>query len=204
MKRKLFALVFAAGFTGLALTAWAQAPGHGMHDPLAVLQRIQAKLNLNTSQQQQWDAAVAQSKAAHLAIKANFQQLKTATQAELAKADPGNPELARAVAAVDNQIGDAAAAQGKTAEALSAYGNAFGIIRKLADGRPGDAALQVELAVEFYRISTVSDPIAARAALTSGLAIAETLEREHKLTNAQQALPNLLRSILAKLPGPEK
>jgi periplasmic protein CpxP/Spy len=94
MKRKLFALIFAAGFTGLALTAWAQAPGHGMHDPLAVLQRIQAKLNLNTSQQQQWDAAVAQSKAAHQAIKANFQQLKTATQAELAKADPDLAALA--------------------------------------------------------------------------------------------------------------
>jgi protein CpxP len=94
MKRKLFALIFAAGFTGLALTAWAQAPGHGMHDPLAVLQRIQAKLNLNTSQQQQWDAALAQSKAAHQAIRANFQQLKTATQAELAKADPDLATLA--------------------------------------------------------------------------------------------------------------
>jgi periplasmic protein CpxP/Spy len=94
MKRKLFALIFAAGFTGLALTAWAQAPGHGMHDPLAVLQRIQAKLNLNTSQQQQWDAALAQSKAAHQAIRANFQQLKTATQAELAKADPDLAALA--------------------------------------------------------------------------------------------------------------
>jgi periplasmic protein CpxP/Spy len=94
MKRKLFALIFAAGFTGLALTAWAQAPGHGMHDPLAVLQRIQAKLNLNTSQQQQWDAALAQSKAAHQAIRANFQQLKAATQAELAKADPDLAALA--------------------------------------------------------------------------------------------------------------
>jgi len=81
MKRKLYALIFAAGFTGIALTAWAQAPGHGMHDPLAVLQRIQAKLNLNTSQQQQ-------------AIRANFQQLKTATQAELAKADPDLAALA--------------------------------------------------------------------------------------------------------------
>lgn len=94
MKRKLFALIFAAGFTGLALTVWAQAPGHGMHDPLAVLQRIQAQLNLDTSQQQQWDAALAQSKAAHQAIRANFQQLKTATTAELAKADPDLAALA--------------------------------------------------------------------------------------------------------------
>src|SRR6267142_6502806 len=41
MKRKLYALIFAAGFAGIALQAWAQAPGHGMHDPISVLQRIQ-------------------------------------------------------------------------------------------------------------------------------------------------------------------
>jgi hypothetical protein len=94
MKRKWFALLFAAGLTGLALTAWAQVPGHGMHDPLAVLLRIQAKLNLNTSQQQQWDAAVALSKTTHDAVRANFQQLKSATQAELAKPEPDLAALA--------------------------------------------------------------------------------------------------------------
>jgi protein CpxP len=94
MKRKIYALVIAAGLIGVALQAWAQAPGHGMHDPLAMLQRIQAKLNLNTSQQQQFAAAVAQSTAAHQAIRANFQQLKTATQAELAKAAPDLAALA--------------------------------------------------------------------------------------------------------------
>jgi periplasmic protein CpxP/Spy len=120
MKRKLYALIFAAGFTGIALTAWAQAPGHGMHDPLAVLQRIQAKLNLNTSQQQQWDAAVAQSKAAHQAIRANFQQLKTATQAELAKADP---DLA-ALATLSDQLQQQNIAQRQQARAawLALYG----------------------------------------------------------------------------------
>ena len=120
MKRKLYALIFAAGFAGIALTAWAQAPGHGMHDPLAVLQRIQAKLNLNTSQQQQWDAAVVQSKAAHEAIRANFQQLKTATQAELAKADP---DLA-ALASLSDQLQQQNIAQRKQARAawLALYG----------------------------------------------------------------------------------
>jgi len=120
MKRKLYALIFAAGFTGIALTAWAQVPGHGMHDPLAVLQRIQAKLNLNTSQQQQWDAAVAQSKAAHQAIRANFQQLKTATQAELAKADP---DLA-ALATLSDQLQQQNIAQRQQARAawLALYG----------------------------------------------------------------------------------
>ena len=120
MKRKLYALIFAAGFTGLALTAWAQAPGRGMRGPLAVPQEIQAKLNLNTSQQQQWDAAVAQSKAAHDAIRANFQQLKAATQAELAKSDP---DLA-ALASLSDQLQQQNIAQRQQARAawLALYG----------------------------------------------------------------------------------
>lgn len=120
MKRKLYALIFAAGFGGIALQAWAHAPGHGMHDPTAVLQRIQAKLNLNTSQQQQWDAAVAQSKTVREAMRANFQQLKAATQAELAKADP---DLA-ALASLSDQVQQQNIAQRKQARAawLALYG----------------------------------------------------------------------------------
>ena len=120
MKRKLYALIFAAGFTGIALTAWAQAPGRGMRGPLAVPQEIQAKLNLNTSQQQQWDAAIAQSKAAHDAIRANFQQLKAATQAELAKSDP---DLA-ALASLSDQLQQQNIAQRQQARAawLALYG----------------------------------------------------------------------------------
>ena len=120
MKRKLYALIFAAGFAGVALQAWAQAPGHGMHDPMAMLQRIQAKLNLNTSQQQQWDAAVAQSKTVREAMRANFQQLKAATQAELAKADP---DLA-ALASLSDQVQQQNIAQRKQARAawLALYG----------------------------------------------------------------------------------
>ena len=120
MKRKLYAVIFAAGFAGVALQAWAQAPGHGMHDPISVLQQIQAKLNLNTSQQQQFDAAVAQSKTVHEAMRANFQQLKAATQAELAKADP---DLA-ALASLSDQVQQQNIAQRKQARAawLALYG----------------------------------------------------------------------------------
>ena len=101
MKRKLLALIAAAGIAGLAVTAFAQGPGHGMmHDPLAMLQRIQSKLNLNTSQQMQWETAVAGSKAAREAIRANFKQLKDATKEELAK---DNPDL-RALALLSDQI----------------------------------------------------------------------------------------------------
>src|SRR6202158_767528 len=123
MKRKLYAIIFAAGFAGIALQAWAQAPGHGMHDPIAWLQRIQTKLNLNTSQQQQWDAAVAQSKTVHDAISANFQQLKAATQAELAKADP---DLA-ALASLSDQVQQQNIAQRKQARTawLAPFGSIF-------------------------------------------------------------------------------
>jgi protein CpxP len=115
MKRIIYALIVVA-VAAFGLQAWAQAPGHGhgMPDPLAMLQRIQAKLNLNTSQQGQWDAALAQSKAAHQAIRANFQQLKAATQAELAKPDP---DLA-AIAALSDQLQQQNIAQHKQVRAL--------------------------------------------------------------------------------------
>jgi len=113
MKRIVYALVFAAGFACIAMQAWAHGPGQGMADPLAMLQRLQAKLNLNTSQQQQFDAAVAQSKAAHQAMRANFEQLKTATQAELAKAAP---DLA-ALAALSDQVQQQNIAQRQQARA---------------------------------------------------------------------------------------
>ena len=120
MKRKLYALIFAAGFTGIALTAWAQAPGHGMHDPLAVLQRIQAQLNLNTMQQQQWSAAVAQSKTAHEFVRANFQKLRAARQDALSSA---TPDLA-ALAALSDQLQQQNIDQRKQARAawLALYG----------------------------------------------------------------------------------
>jgi periplasmic protein CpxP/Spy len=94
MKRKLLALIAAAGLAGLALTASAQMPWHGMHDPVAMLQRMQAKLNLNTSQQLQWQTAIAQSNAAREVIRANFKQLKDATKLELGKDDPDLASLA--------------------------------------------------------------------------------------------------------------
>jgi len=56
--------------------------------PLHMLEKIKSQLELNTSQEQQWDAVVAQSKAAHSAEDANFAQVHTAMQSELAKPEP--------------------------------------------------------------------------------------------------------------------
>ena len=56
--------------------------------PLHMLEKIKSQLELNTSQEQQWDAVVAQAKAAHAAARANFAQVHAAMQTELAKPEP--------------------------------------------------------------------------------------------------------------------
>ena len=89
--------------------------GPGMHGGGApfemmiprMLEKSKAALNLNTSQQLQWDAVVAQGKTARESGRANRQQVKTALTTELAKAEP---DLA-AVAAAGDAAADQARAQ---------------------------------------------------------------------------------------------
>ena len=101
MKRILIALLAAVALGGVAAYAWADGPRHGHGtDPLAVIAGLQAQLKLNTSQQLQFSNALAQSKAAHDAMRNGFAQLKTATQTELAKSAP---DLA-ALAALSDQV----------------------------------------------------------------------------------------------------
>jgi len=69
--------------------------GHGASGDIGhVIESAKAQLNLNTSQQQQWDAVVAQTQAARQTARAGFDQIKVATQAELAKAEPDLASLA--------------------------------------------------------------------------------------------------------------
>jgi Spy/CpxP family protein refolding chaperone len=86
MKRIILTALLLSTFGIVALPAQAQ-PVHG-GTPLEMLARLKPQLNLNTSQQQQWDSAVAQSSAAHDAARASFAQVKAAVQTELAKAEP--------------------------------------------------------------------------------------------------------------------
>jgi hypothetical protein len=80
-----FTVVLAAMLSLIAMPA----PGHGgAGTPLAMLGKVKSQLNLNTSQQQQWDAVMAQSKAARATARANFAPVKSALQAELAKPEP--------------------------------------------------------------------------------------------------------------------
>jgi Spy/CpxP family protein refolding chaperone len=86
MKQGFFVALLAVALSGIGAYAVAQPLLDG--NPLAMLGKAKSDLKLNTSQQLQWDAVVAQTKAAHDAGRANFQQLSAALQAELAKPEP--------------------------------------------------------------------------------------------------------------------
>jgi Spy/CpxP family protein refolding chaperone len=94
MKRILVAAALGAAAACAAVSASAQP----MHDesPLAMLRAARSQLNLNTSQQQQWDNAAALSKNAHSAMHTSLEQRHAAMQAELAKAEPDFAALAAA------------------------------------------------------------------------------------------------------------
>jgi Spy/CpxP family protein refolding chaperone len=107
-KLRTTAVVAAAA---LAMTLGAAAsfakPGgdsHGPHGSGAdmigyTIESAKAQLNLNTSQQQQFDAAVASTKAAHQTGLSLHESLKTTLTAELAKPEP---DLAAVAAVSDN------------------------------------------------------------------------------------------------------
>ena len=59
---------------------------------------------------------------------------------------------------------------------------------------------QADLVTSLYRIGTVSEPAQARAALQRAIAIVDALAKRGALNVAQQAWPQFLRGVLAKLP----
>ena len=91
-------------------------------------------------------------------------------------------------------------AAGDRAGALSAYEESLASRRKLAASDPGNAGWQADLVIGLYKVSTVSEPPRARAALREALAIVDALVRGNGLTAAQKNWPQILRDALAKLP----
>ena len=85
MKRIILAVLLAAS-SGIVAQGTAQPLLGG--NPLVMLGKVKSELNLNTSQQLQWDNVVAQTQAARAAGRANFGELKSALAAELAKPEP--------------------------------------------------------------------------------------------------------------------
>jgi len=110
MKTSIYPLLALAAACVMAPAAQAQTPavaaGPGLHrpmaggmvDPLEMLAHLKDKLNLNTSQSQQFDAAVAQTAASRSAIRANMQQLHTALKAQV---DTGAPDFDALAAQAD-------------------------------------------------------------------------------------------------------
>lgn len=101
MKRMILAALTASALGALWPSAFAQPMHEGT--PLAMLGKVQAQLNLNTSQQLQWDNVVAQRKSARAAARSNFEQVNTALQAELAKSEPDFAAVAAVTDGVQQQ-----------------------------------------------------------------------------------------------------
>jgi Spy/CpxP family protein refolding chaperone len=93
--------------------AWPNGPGphgHGPHGPGApdqmighMIENARAQLNLNTSQQTMFDAAVASTKAARDSGVAIHQQVKDTLTAELARSEPDLAAIAAAADAAQQQ-----------------------------------------------------------------------------------------------------
>lgn len=107
IKPTLVAMLAALALAGVAAYSWASSParGHG-RDPLGAIAGLRDQLKLNTSQQLQFDSALAQSKAAREARRGGFAQLKAAMQAELAKSAPDLRALAALADQERQQNGD--------------------------------------------------------------------------------------------------
>lgn len=102
MRSVLFTATLVAALGCTALSALSQPMHQG--SPLGMLSQIKDQLNLNTSQQQQWDAVAAQSKAAREAARAAFAQVNSALQVELAKPEPDLASVAALRDSVHQQI----------------------------------------------------------------------------------------------------
>jgi Spy/CpxP family protein refolding chaperone len=111
LRRTTVVAVAALAMTVGAAVSLAQPGGgpHGPHGPHGqgasgdmighLIETARAQLNLNTSQQQMFDATVASTKAAHQTGQSLHQSVKDALTAELAKSEP---DLAAVAAVSDN------------------------------------------------------------------------------------------------------
>jgi hypothetical protein len=108
-------LLVVLGLAAAPLLAQANAGPLGMGFPA----QAKEKLNLNPAQQAQWDVAQQQTRAARDTMKQAHQQLKQATEAELAKPEP---DLAALAAVADNaQANNQQARHAARAEWLKLY-----------------------------------------------------------------------------------
>lgn len=97
-----FATAAAVAVIGLGVAAYAQPARNGPRgggDFVTAIAALKGQLNLSPSQQTMWDSAVAAGQAARATARANMQNVRSALNAELAKAEP---DLAAVAAAADS------------------------------------------------------------------------------------------------------
>ena len=97
MKRIIFATFAGVGLFTCAFFASAQAPSGtigGLNNQMEILNEVYERIQLTAAQQEHWKAVVAQTRAAHEAIRANMAQLKSATETQLSKKEPDLASLA--------------------------------------------------------------------------------------------------------------
>lgn len=97
MKRTFFATFAGIGLLTCAFFASAQAPSGtigGLNTQMAILNDVHTRIQLTAAQQERWRAVVAQTRAAHEAIRANVAQLKSATETQLSLKEPDLASLA--------------------------------------------------------------------------------------------------------------
>jgi Spy/CpxP family protein refolding chaperone len=93
------ASLLAFGTAALAQPSFHHHGDRGSGDIGMAIAALKGQLNLNTSQQQQWDSAAAASKAARETARGNVSNVHSTMTAELAKAEPN---LAAVAAAADD------------------------------------------------------------------------------------------------------
>jgi tetratricopeptide (TPR) repeat protein len=135
----------------------------------------------------------------HIGAIAAFDE-SLAIRRKLAAANPGNADALRGVSLSLNRIGDMQQTTGDRTAALKASEESLAIIRKLVATNPDNTQWQSDLVVSLSKVGAISDPPQANAALREALTIVETLERDGKLTAAQQTWPRLFRDAVAKIP----
>jgi uncharacterized membrane protein len=91
------ALALCAGFVALPAAAQPMHRAGGGDQLIHAIAAFKAQLNLNTSQQAMWDAAVAAGKTARDAAVQRRQAVKATAEAELAKTTPNLAAIAQAV-----------------------------------------------------------------------------------------------------------
>ena len=123
-----------------------------------------------------------------------------AIRQNLSSASPTDAVAKRDLAIAHERVGDMLKLIGdRRDEALQELRIALKLRSDLALADQNNTMLTTELIVALYKVSTVSDPAAAKDLLGKALILAEIMERQHRLAPDYANWPALLKAEIAKL-----